>query len=319
MKLEHEFYKLPLTFDIQRLQYEVSNFKDNDWHPHHEGFKGNFAIPLISVDGKENNSFSGSMKTTKALENSPYLLQVIAAFGDVFGRSRLMRLDPDCEVPLHFDINYHWYKRVRLHIPIVTDPKVIFHCGQRQVNMKEGESWIFNSWEKHKVVNNSNISRVHLVIDTTGSSKFWNMVNSSFIPWINSTTDISQHIDYNSEFKPKILPEKYNAPVVMTPDELENMIKELIEEISNNTENELKDISNLKNMLQPFIKDWYQLWSLYGLEQSGWDKYHYLRDSTFNRVKSTAERLKLTNGGDAVMMLFHCVICPALNPEVIKA
>jgi len=51
MKLEHEFYKLPLRFDVERLIKELSCFEESDWEKHPSDYKGNLAIPLISVNG----------------------------------------------------------------------------------------------------------------------------------------------------------------------------------------------------------------------------------------------------------------------------
>ena len=69
------------------------------------------------------------MRPTPHLAKLPYVRQVLASFGVVWGRSRLMRLDPGAVVPEHADINYHWFYRVRVHIPIFTRPEVLFHCG----------------------------------------------------------------------------------------------------------------------------------------------------------------------------------------------
>jgi aspartyl/asparaginyl beta-hydroxylase (cupin superfamily) len=168
MKLPHEFYQLPYTFDVSQLTNEVEKFSESDWVTHHEGFQGNSAIPLISVNGEFNNDFKGPMKPTSALEKSPYIKQILASFGEVLSRSRLMRLAPGAQVPLHSDINYHWYKRVRVHIPITTTEQVQFFCHDKQVHMGAGECWIFDSWKLHKVENNSDQYRVHLVVDLAG-------------------------------------------------------------------------------------------------------------------------------------------------------
>ena len=151
MKLTNEFIQLPLLFDVEQLKKEVAKFTQADWKPHHEGFNGNFSIPLISVGGKNNNDFKGEMKETSYLQSSPYLRQVISSFGEVIGRSRLMGLAPGAEVPLHSDINYHWFRRVRIHVPIVTEPSVTFYCADKEINMKAGEAWIFDSWKYHRV------------------------------------------------------------------------------------------------------------------------------------------------------------------------
>ena len=126
MKLEHEFYKLPLCFDVDVLRKELDNFTEQDWRGHPSDYQGNLAIPLISVNGEINNIFAGPMDQTHYLNKTPYMRQVISAFKSVVGRSRLMRLEPESEVPVHSDTNYHWYSRVRIHVPITTTPEVIF-------------------------------------------------------------------------------------------------------------------------------------------------------------------------------------------------
>src|SRR5512134_356800 len=101
MKLEHEFYKLPLRFDVEELKRELAAFAESDWQKHPNDYKGNLAIPLISVNGGINDDFAGPMLATSFLDRSPYVQQVIASFDSVVSRSRLMRLDGRHEVPLH--------------------------------------------------------------------------------------------------------------------------------------------------------------------------------------------------------------------------
>ena len=66
------------------------------------------------------------MQPTPMLERCPYLQQVMASFNTVIGRSRLMRLAPGNGVPPHSDTDYSWRNRVRIHVPIITDPAIIF-------------------------------------------------------------------------------------------------------------------------------------------------------------------------------------------------
>jgi len=315
MKLNHEFIKLPLMFDVAQMQYEVNQFSIDDWQPHHEKFIGNSAIPLISVNGGKNNTFKGKMLPTQALKQSKYLLQVLASFNQVFGRSRLMLLEPKCEVPLHSDINYYWYNRVRIHIPIITDPNVIFHCGDKHVHMKEGESWIFDSWKNHKVANNSEVTRIHLVIDTSGSADFWKMINKAYVPWLHNNEKQTKFVEYNQNIETSIKTELFNSPVVMCPGELDGMIGEVRSEIlhSNNDESLIKELNGI---LSEFSYEWRQLWSCYGANKDGWSSYHQCRDKTFHKAKHSGSQLKISNQGSALQMLIHCIIDPALNPEV---
>ena len=182
MKLPAEFYRLPYRFDVDRLVEEVAGIPEKSWIPHPDQHRGNTALPLISLYGEDNNLFHGPMMTTPHLARLEYIQQVIGSLGEVYGRSRLMRLEPGCEVPLHTDTNYHWYNRVRIHVPITTTPEVIFHCGDKQTHMAAGECWIFDAWRQHRVVNDSDQTRVHLVFDTAGSSRFWDTVARSERP-----------------------------------------------------------------------------------------------------------------------------------------
>ncbi|WP_019029338.1 aspartyl/asparaginyl beta-hydroxylase domain-containing protein [Colwellia piezophila] len=314
MKLAHEFFKLPLSFDVAKLQEEVALFSANDWHQHHEGFKGNSAIPLISVNGEINNDFTGEMLATSALKQSKYLQQVIASFDEVFGRSRLMKLDASFEVPLHSDVNYHWYKRVRIHIPIITDADVIFHCGDKAVHMAEGECWIFDTWKQHRVVNNSSKDRVHLVIDTFGSSQFWQMINKAFVPWHSQAEEPIKSLAYTPASKSQTLMEKYNNPIVMSPGELDFMLNELTDEVQQVSSNDSANTHRLIDILHGFSQNWRRLWSLYGNEKVGWPHYHQCRDGTFHQAKVVASQLKISNDSSALDMLAHCIIVPALTP-----
>jgi len=99
------------------------------WAEHPSDYQGNSSVRLISSGGGENDDVRGQMLLTPHLRNCPYVQQVLESFGVVWGRSRLMRLAPGASVPEHADINYHWFRRVRVHVPVVTVPQVRFHCG----------------------------------------------------------------------------------------------------------------------------------------------------------------------------------------------
>jgi aspartyl/asparaginyl beta-hydroxylase (cupin superfamily) len=53
----------------------------------------------------------------------------------------------------------------RNHVPIITSGNVIFGVGSERVNMQIGECWEINNYRFHWVDNNSDIDRVHLLVD----------------------------------------------------------------------------------------------------------------------------------------------------------
>src|SRR5690606_39399417 len=117
MKLQVPFVQLPLVFDAPRLLAEIERLGESVWRPHPQGYAGNSALPLISVDGDPaSDSISGPMRPTAHLDACPYLRQVLASLGAVWGRSRLMRLSGYSEVPKHSDLAYYWRDRVRVHV-----------------------------------------------------------------------------------------------------------------------------------------------------------------------------------------------------------
>lgn len=318
MKLAKEFYKLPLTFDIEQLKKEVLQFSEQDWTAHHESFKGNSAIPLVSVRGEFNNDFKGPMAPTAALVRCNYIQQAIASFGEVIGRSRLMRLAPGAEVPIHSDINYHWYKRVRIHIPIITEPTVQFHCADKQVHMGAGECWIFDSWKYHRVANDSDCYRVHLVIDIAGSSRFWNMVNneSAHAEHDYVLQTVARHLSTVSQNSIDFKTEKVNFPIIMPPTEVELLSHDLLLEIDKNPQNNLEDVIKFKQFVDDFHYDWRELWSQFECEQQGWRQYHQLREKLMQQVGTLNDRVKIDDVTSATKILMHLIIAPAMSTEL---
>jgi hypothetical protein len=320
MKLQNEFYQLPYSFDVKQLQKEVLMLDEAHWIEHPDQFKGNSSVPLVSVNGEINNDFNGPMEVTQALNNSPYIKQVIASFGEVVGRSRLMRLAPNCEVPIHSDTNYHWYKRVRIHIPVITDENVLFYCGDKHVNMEAGQTWIFDSWKYHRVHNKGNTLRVHLVIDIAGSSRFWQTIESSYAPFaMNKPNKFETNLlPFDMNKKPTIHTEQFNAPLVMSPGEMDGLINDVIAEAENVKTNRENDIKLLKNIGDQLKYDWRSLWALYGDKEIGWPKFQQLRTNSLNKIKTLENDFIADNEAPITQIFMYCILMPALNVEIAK-
>ena len=136
MKLQYPFMQLPVSFDAAALQAEVDSIDESQWRPHPQGYAGNDALTLVTTGGDpDSDAIAGAMRPTRHLERCPYLQQVLASIGATWGRTRLMRLSGQAEVSPHVDVNYYWRERIRVHVPIVTQPTVRFMCGDAQINM----------------------------------------------------------------------------------------------------------------------------------------------------------------------------------------
>jgi hypothetical protein len=290
MRLPQRFYRLPVQFDVERLSAEVAALPAQAWVPHPNGDAGNFAVRLISVEGGENEEVNGIMSMTPHLERSPYLRQVLASFGVVWSRSRLLRLAPGAVVPVHADIHYHWFYRVRLHVPIATRPEVQFTCDGERVHMSAGECWAFDNWRLHQVQNPTDTERIHLVADTSGSASFWELVARGE----NAGGHIQRHA-YDPARSAIPLMERTVLRAVMPPAEMDLLILDMRSELMPEAEtpDQRERLARYHGLLQALGRDWRQLYALHGEEPAGWDAFAKLRDSIRARSHSLAPGLAL--------------------------
>jgi len=317
MQLNAEFIRLPYQFDVGRMAHEVQQLFDVPWMAHPDKTDGNTALPLISCGGGDNDGFRGEMKPTPHLARSPYLQQVIASFDEVFGRSRLMRLEAGCEVREHVDYNYHWHSHVRIHIPVITTPEVIFHCGDAQLHMAAGECWIFDSWRRHRVVNAGPHARVHLVIDTAGSARFWETVDRCAAAMRAGVPIASRLLAYEPDLRPSIVTERYNLQPVLSPAEIESLTYDLIAEFEAVPENDAAVAAVYRRIMLAFCRDWRALWYRFGIHRPGWPHYARLVAETKRALPDVDPPLRARNRMALVKTTFGArVLGVAVSPEV---
>jgi hypothetical protein len=293
MKLPLPFIQLPLTFDAARLAAEIDALGESVWMPHPQGFPGNSMLPLIAANGEAaNESFAGEMRATTHLERCPYLQQTIAALGVVAGRSRLMRLSGHAEVTLHADQGYYWTDRVRVHIPIVTQPTVRFECGGLTINMAAGECWIFDTWRQHRVLNDAVQSRIHLVVDTVGGDAFWNLVGQGRDHERRALAERfeSRLIAPDPQAARQIVFERANVPRVMTPWELNARIGFLFAEAEPHP-----SLQQLHPIALRFRNQWLALWAAHGEREDGWPAYRAAADAFLAETKRLCGKVLLKN------------------------
>ncbi len=321
MKLPSEFYKLPLRFDVARLAQEAAAFTEEEWRAHPQGFEGNTAMVLVSAHGGQNDDMEGPMLPTDKLDRCPYIRQILASFNTVIGRSRLMRLGPKSEVSQHSDIHYYWHDRVRVHIPIVTDPSVRFWCNGRDVHMAPGEAWVFDNWRQHKVINPAAITRIHLVFDTTGSAAFWELVNQAERPFDPSHgLGIEPRlIAYHEGAAPAFPTERYNAPVVMAPAEVDLLLGELADDLRAGAARDNVRATTFIAILDRFRRQWRTIWSLHGGEASGWPLYRKLIEESLQQAERIPGDLAVASNGLTALSILRSRLGAALNTSSARA
>jgi len=109
-------------------------------------------------------------KDTKALSESPYLLEVVETFRahcDVT-LVRLLRLAPGATVKEHTDptLGIHIEQSViRLTIPIMSNDQVHFYLNNTKVPMQLGECWYLRLTDPHRIINGGDTERINMSID----------------------------------------------------------------------------------------------------------------------------------------------------------
>jgi uncharacterized protein (TIGR03032 family) len=311
VRLPTEFVRLPLRFDAERLAEEVLAFAESDWKPHPQGYPGNSALSLIAVGGDPgDDSTAGPMRPTPHLGRCPYIIQTLAALGCVVGRTRLMRLDGNAEATAHADSNYYWVERARVHVPIVTTPNVLFHCGERAVHMAAGDAWVFDTWRIHNVVNPEPTRRIHLVADTVGSVAFWELVASGEWPFGDPPRPGGppRLVPYRERVATELSTEERNQSVVMSPWEWEALSRRLLADLP------ASERFALEADLATFLEDWRARWARYGAAAEGHPEYRELLSGLERRLERHRGRMRLGNGLDAAEIARQWLVLPALNP-----
>jgi hypothetical protein len=301
MKLSRPFFQLPVLFEVERLQAEVGALPAEAWTAHPDRLPGNSAVRLISADGAETDSVHGQMLPTPWLADMPYLRQVLAGFGVVWSRSRLMRLGAGASVPEHADINYHWHTRVRLHIPVSTWPEVRFHCDGEAVHMAAGEAWILDNWCRHHVENGADAARIHLVADTTGTAAFWRFAGGQSPP-----RDQWRTLAWNPGADPRLLTESDQRSPVMPAAEVQLLIDDLRAELTTaaDTAEARARATRFGLLLESFVQDWRQLCALHGVGGRGRPDFLRLAGAVHEAARPLADGLVMrTNNAGALLVL----------------
>ncbi len=312
MNLPHLFYRFPFKFDASLLRQEIAAIPEQEWCKHPSDHKGNSALPLISTHGGINDAFDAPMQPTKFLSAMPYVRQVLSHFQTLLGRSRLMRLDAESDVPAHFDVHYHWRTHTRVHIPITTHPDIRFFCDDQAINMAEGEAWTFNSWQMHKVVNTTSVQRVHLVFDTIGNSSFWKMARPLGAP------SAERFVAYQSNDEPQLVYETCPPSLAMPPGEVDFNFQEIASDAAAVSTNDPKGVRALHDILFDLRKDWRVTWLAMELNETTVAKFALLLAKTRERLKILPQNLTLASNRQEVIPVLHSTFHAMLSADALE-
>ncbi len=170
--------KLPFSFDVEKMQQDLQSLNNTKWVKHFvtQNYQGDWSIIPLRGPADASHpilmSYSDPNCTefadTPFLRSLQYIPKVLATFQCPLLSVRLMKLSADSEIKTHsdFDLNAEM-GTARLHIPIITHEKVTFLLNNKVVPCQAGECWYLRLSDPHSVTNQSDIDRVHLVLDVS--------------------------------------------------------------------------------------------------------------------------------------------------------
>lgn len=259
MRLKQPFLKLPISFDAEALAAEVRALPAAAWVPHPGHIFGNEAVRLVTPNGAPTDALAGPMAATEHLKGCDYVQQIMAEIGGVWGRSRFMGLAAGAEVPLHIDINYYWRTHLRIHIPVITNPDVLFTCGDETIHMAPGECWIFDSFRWHEVHNKGSEQRVHLVLDTVGGGLLPQLMKDAEAGSVQP-----RRLGPGERKSEGLLFERVNSPKVMSPWEMRCHVAFIREHAGEDPE-----VLAVLDRMEDLIDEWAAVWARFGMEDRG--------------------------------------------------
>lgn len=171
--IQTKWLQLPLQFNVDKLCQDLAQITPDEWinHMNTQAYAKRWCCAaLYAINGNPNSIYAFDDKAhylpTPILDRCCYFQTVIDTFQCEKLGVRLMSLSAGDYILPHSD-GYSDYQSglVRIHIPIQTDPQVIFTVEGESIHFSLGHAWYLNAVCIHGVENHSTQARIHLLID----------------------------------------------------------------------------------------------------------------------------------------------------------
>ena len=188
------YFRFITRVDISGLQLVLSQLTDADWEAgkvRQEAFEnhkdapciplkwGTREIPDMSTVEEMQDWFRTYVDTFDKNEYSPYwdkyATYIQPVVEDVLGfcglknpkvaRMMLANLPAGAHIPAHGDGGKTLNECMRIHVPITSNPKVMFRVMDEYLNLAIASAYEIDNAKEHEVWNKGKTDRVHLIID----------------------------------------------------------------------------------------------------------------------------------------------------------
>lgn len=161
-------------YDVTRIKEQVNSLTETDWLKYtkrqevYEAHRETLCVPVLfdiaynNKIGDKTEFYSLFEEEIKLLNN--YINKIKNKDGLII-RFEIVKMPPKTKIPTHKDNSPSLIEHSRIHLPTQTTDEVFFKINDEEKNLKEGEIWEINNIDIHSVTNNSDIDRVHVIID----------------------------------------------------------------------------------------------------------------------------------------------------------
>jgi len=195
--------RLPRTYSVDLLERDLQVLREVPTAPQPGPYhKGEWTgVALYSMGGRDSVFPSAPgmdhYQETENLRRTPYFKNILDDLECPKEVVRLLFLPPGGHIKDHFDFHTNFqFGLLRLHIPIRTHPDVAFVIDGQRMNWKAGELWYGDFSRVHSVLNNSQIVRVHMVIDVQINDFVLSLFPADFVErrWAEGISTTHAHI-----------------------------------------------------------------------------------------------------------------------------
>jgi hypothetical protein len=181
------YARLPLPFDVKTAQAELVS-PGRKWQAHVNTYHYTGAwevLPLRSPGGKHDNPVpdligESEYADTLYMDQFPSVKALTEKLECPLMSVRFLNLKAGAIIKQHTDPQLAFEQgEARLHLPVFTNAEVEFYCEEERIFLNEGECWYLNASLPHRVSNNSNHDRIHLVIDCQVNDWLARLITSS--------------------------------------------------------------------------------------------------------------------------------------------
>ena len=316
MKLDSPFIRLPYRFDAAGVLEEINGVADADaWQAHPRKLEGHEILPLVTAEGgNDAGRMEGRMQPTEWLEKLPSLKALLGALDTIVGRALLVRVRPGQAAQRMVDAGAYWHRRARVFMVVSGGEGAEWRCRESRATIAAGQAWLMDGWGGYEYTAAPDAELIYLVVDSVGSATFWSTVKSADRPLdAGRESGMSPRQVNLGTGSRELDTETVRVSRVMSPWELESLIKEIMTELRSVLPAEAPHLPKLEAALDQYVNQWQGIHARHGEDEAGDPAYRQAMEQLVAQAGMFAGNWKLPNGLDVAQALYQTIVLGALR------